>query len=72
MTMNNENEGSGRKWAQLTLQVSSQDIAGKSEEDHINLGQDNAFTWGSEPGCQSNVSSEMLPMFDATHYIKGK
>jgi hypothetical protein len=55
----------------LTLQVSSQDIAGNPEEDHINLGQNNAFIWGSKPGCQSNVSSDMLPMFDPTQCIKG-
>lgn len=33
----------------LTLQVSSQDNTGNPEEDHINLGQNNAFTWGSKP-----------------------
>jgi len=71
MTNNNEKGGSGRKWAQLNLQVLSQDIARKSEEDRINLGQDNTLTWGSEPGCHSNMSLDMLPMSDATQYIKG-
>jgi hypothetical protein len=70
MTINNEKGSSGRKWAQPTLQVSSQDIPGKPEEDNTNLSQDNVSTWGSEVGYQPNVSSDMLLMFNLTQYMK--